>query len=157
ARPRHLPRRAHRGRSPAPPGRPALGAAGAGRRRLMAAPQDPGAEPPLLALVGPPAAGKTEAGIAVAERLGAEIVSVDSMLVYRGMDVGTAKPTPEQRARGPHPLLDVAEPSEPFSVARYQGLAREAAAGIRSRRRPVLLVGGLALYERAVVEDLHFP
>jgi tRNA dimethylallyltransferase len=123
----------------------------------MAAPQDPGAEPPLLALVGPTAAGKTEAGIAVAERLGAEIVSVDSMLVYRGMDVGTAKPTPEQRARVPHHLLDVAEPSEPFSVARYQGLAREAAAGIRSRRRPVLLVGGSALYERAVVDDLDFP
>jgi tRNA dimethylallyltransferase len=123
----------------------------------MAAPQDPGAEPPLLALVGPTAAGKTEAGIAVAERLGAEIVSVDSMLVYRGMDVGTAKPTPEQRARVPHHLLDVAEPSEPFSVARYQGLAREAAAGIRSRRRRVLLVGGSALYERAVVDDLDFP
>ena len=123
----------------------------------MAAPQDPDAEPPLLALVGPTAAGKTEAGIAVAERLGAEIVSVDSMLVYRGMDVGTAKPAPEQRARVPHHLLDVAEPSEPFSVARYQGLAREAVAEIRSRRRRVLLVGGSALYERAVVDDLGFP
>ena len=123
----------------------------------MAAPQDLGAEPPLLALVGPTAAGKTEAGIAVAERLGAEIVSVDSMLVYRGMDVGTAKPAPEQRARVPHHLLDVAEPSEPFSVARYQGLAREAVAEIRSRRRRVLLVGGSALYERAVVDDLGFP
>ena len=123
----------------------------------MAAPQDPGAEPSLLALVGPTAAGKTEAGIAVAERLGAEIVSVDSMLVYRGMDVGTAKPTPEQRARVPHHLLDVAEPSEPFSVARFQELAREAVAEIRSRRRRVLLVGGSALYERAVVDDLDFP
>ena len=123
----------------------------------MAAPQDPGAEPPLLALLGPTAAGKTEAGIAVAERLGAEIVSVDSMLVYRGMEVGTAKPTPEQRARVPHHLLDVAEPSEPFSVARYQELAREAVTGIRSRRRRVLLVGGSALYERAVVDDLGFP
>lgn len=123
----------------------------------MAAPQDLGAEPPLLALVGPTAAGKTEAGIAVAERLGAEIVSVDSMLVYRGMDVGTAKPAPEQRARVPHHLLDVADPSEPFSVARYQGLAREAVAEIRSRRRRVLLVGGSALYERAVVDDLGFP
>jgi tRNA dimethylallyltransferase len=123
----------------------------------MAAPRDPGAEPPLLTLVGPTAAGKTEAGIAVAERLGAEIVSVDSMLVYRGMDVGTAKPTAEQRARVPHHLLDVAEPSEPFSVARYQELAREAVAGIRSRGRRVLLVGGSALYERAVVDDLGFP
>jgi tRNA dimethylallyltransferase len=123
----------------------------------MAAPRDPGAEPPLLTLVGPTAAGKTEAGIAVAERLGAEIGSVDSMLVYRGMDVGTAKPTAAQRARVPHHLLDVAEPSEPFSVARYQELAREAVAGIRSRGRGVLLVGGSALYERAVVDDLGFP
>jgi tRNA dimethylallyltransferase len=123
----------------------------------MAARNGSGAEPPLLALVGPTAAGKTEAGIAVAERLGAEIVSVDSMLVYRGMDVGTAKPTAEQRARVPHHLLDVAEPSEPFSVARYQELAREAVAGIRSRGRRVLLVGGSALYERAVVDDLGFP
>jgi len=123
----------------------------------MAAPKDPRAEPPVLALVGPTAAGKTDAGIAVAERLRAEIVSVDSMLVYRGMDVGTAKPTAEQRARVPHHLLDVAEPSEPFSVARYQELAREAVTGIRSRRRRVLLVGGSALYERAVVDDLGFP
>ena len=69
-----------------------------------------GEEPPLLALVGPTAAGKTGAGIAVAELLGAEIVSVDSMLVYRGMDVGTAKPTAAQRARVRHHLLDVAEP-----------------------------------------------
>jgi tRNA dimethylallyltransferase len=123
----------------------------------MAVRQGSGAEPPLLALVGPTAAGKTEAGIAVAERLGAEIVSVDSMLVYRGMDVGTAKPTAEQRARVPHHLLDVAEPSEPFSVARYQGLARDAVARVRSRGRRVLLVGGSALYERAVVDDLGFP
>jgi tRNA dimethylallyltransferase len=123
----------------------------------MTAPRGTGAEPPLLALVGPTAAGKTEAAIVVAERLGAEIVSVDSMLVYRGMDVGTAKPTPEQRARVPHHLLDVAEPSEPFSVARYQELARDAVTGVRSRRRRVLLVGGSALYERAVVDDLGFP
>lgn len=116
-----------------------------------------GPEPPLLALVGPTAAGKTEAGIAVAERLGAEIVSVDSMLVYRGMDIGTAKPNAEQRARVPHHLIDAAEPSEPFSVARYQELAREAIAGIRRRGRRVLLVGGSALYERAVVDELGFP
>jgi tRNA dimethylallyltransferase len=123
----------------------------------MAARNGSRAEPSVLALVGPTAAGKTEAGIAVAERFGAEIVSVDSMLVYRGMDVGTAKPTAEQRARVPHHLLDVAEPSEPFSVARYQELARDAVAQIRSRGRRVLLVGGSALYERAVVDDLGFP
>ena len=123
----------------------------------MAVRNGSGAGPPLLALVGPTAAGKTEAGLAIAERLGAEIVSVDSMLVYRGMDVGTAKPTAEERARVPHHLLDVAEPSEPFSVARYQELARAAIEGIRSRGRGVLLVGGSALYERAVVDDLDFP
>lgn len=114
-------------------------------------------QPPILALVGPTATGKTRAGIAVAERLGAEIVSVDSMLVYRGMDIGTAKPTAEERARVRHHLLDVAEPSEPFSVARFQYLAREAIAKIRSRGRRVLLVGGSALYERAVVDELVFP
>jgi tRNA dimethylallyltransferase len=123
----------------------------------MAVRDGSGDEPPLLALVGPTAAGKTGAGIEVAELLGAEIVSVDSMLVYRGMDIGTAKPTAAQRARVPHHLLDVAAPSEPFSVARYQELAREAIAGIRGRGRRVLLVGGSALYARAVVDDLRFP
>ena len=112
---------------------------------------------PFLALVGPSASGKTEAAIALAERLGAEIVSVDSMLVYRGMDVGTAKPTPEQLARVPHHLIDVVEPSEPFSVARYQDLCRGAVDGIRDRGGRVLLAGGTALYLRAIVDELSFP
>jgi tRNA dimethylallyltransferase len=112
---------------------------------------------PLLALVGPTASGKTLAAISLAERLGAEIVSVDSMLVYRGMDVGTAKPTPAERARVPHHLIDVAEPSEPFSVAIFQSLARQAVGQIRSRGRRVLLAGGTVLYFRAVVDDLSFP
>ena len=114
-------------------------------------------ERPLLALVGPTASGKTEAGIVVAERLGGELVSVDSMLVYRGMDVGTAKPGPAERARVPHHLLDVADPKEPFSVARYQRLAREAIEGIEARGRRVMLVGGSGLYFRAAVDDLEFP
>src|SRR5688500_16522218 len=88
---------------------------------------------PLLALVGPTASGKTEAGIGLAIALGAEICSVDSMVVYRGMDVGTAKPTPEQRARVPHHLLDLAAPSERFSVARFRSLALPALATIRAR------------------------
>jgi tRNA dimethylallyltransferase len=113
--------------------------------------------PPLLALLGPTASGKSAAAMAVAERLGAEIVSVDSMLVYRGMDVGTAKPTPADLARIPHHLVDVADPSEPFSVSRYQALAREAIEGIRARGRRVLLAGGTVLYVRAVVDDLEFP
>jgi tRNA dimethylallyltransferase len=112
---------------------------------------------PYLALVGPTASGKSEAAIVLAERLGAEIVSVDSMLVYRGMDVGTAKPSPDELARVPHHLVDVADPSEPFSVARYQALAREAVEGIVSRGRRVLLAGGTVLYLRAVVDDLAFP
>jgi tRNA dimethylallyltransferase len=107
----------------------------------------------LLALVGPTASGKTEAALAIAPHLGAEIVSVDSMLVYRGMDVGTGKPTTEQRAAVPHHLLDLAEPSERFTVARFQELARGV---LRSVARP-LLVGGSGLYLRAVVDDLAFP
>jgi tRNA dimethylallyltransferase len=111
----------------------------------------------LPALVGPTASGKSEAGIAIASVLGAEIVSVDSMLVYRGMDVGTAKPTAGERRSVVHHLLDVAEPSEPFSVARYQGLARDALAEIARRGASPLLVGGSGLYLRAVVDDLEIP
>jgi len=112
---------------------------------------------PLLAIVGATASGKTELAIEVADRLGAEIVCADSTTVYRGMDVGTAKPTPEQRARVPHHLVDVAEPSESFTVARYQRLAHPAIEGIRARDRLALLVGGSGLYVRAVVDDLVFP
>ena len=112
---------------------------------------------PLLAIVGPTASGKTELALEVAERLGAEIVCADSTTVYRGMDVGTAKPTPEQRQRVRHHMIDVAEPSDPFTVARYQHLARGAIEDIRGREHDVLLVGGSGLYVRAVVDDLLFP
>jgi tRNA dimethylallyltransferase len=111
----------------------------------------------LLALVGPTASGKTEAALELAGDLGAEIVSVDSMLVYRGMDIGTAKPTPEQRAAVPHRLIDLGEPSEPFSVARYQQLGRAALEEIGERGRRALLVGGSGLYFRSLVDDLEFP
>jgi tRNA dimethylallyltransferase len=110
-----------------------------------------------LALVAPTASGKTQASIELAGRLGAEIVVVDSMTVYRGMDVGTAKPSADQRATVPHHLVDVADPGEPFSVARFRSLALEALAGIRSRGVSPLLVGGSGLYFRAVVDDLEFP
>lgn len=110
-----------------------------------------------LALVGPTASGKTEASLELARRLEAEIILVDSMTLYRGMDVGTAKPSAEERGGIPHHLVDVADPREPFSVARFQALAREALAGIASRGRPALLVGGSGLYFRAVVDDLEFP
>jgi tRNA dimethylallyltransferase len=114
-------------------------------------------EPPLLALVGPTASGKTEAAIELALGFGADIVSVDSMLVYRGMDLGTAKPTAAQRARVPHHLIDLAEPSGPFSVARYQALGLVALADLETRGRPALLVGGSGLYFRSLVDDLEFP
>jgi tRNA dimethylallyltransferase len=128
----------------------------------MSGPDRPPAAPdprpgPVLALVGPTAAGKTELAIAVAERLGAEVVSADAMLVYRGMDIGTAKPTPEERARVPHHLVDLVDPGEEFSVARFQPLARAAIADVLERGRLPLLVGGSGLYFHAVVDEFVFP
>jgi tRNA dimethylallyltransferase len=111
----------------------------------------------LLALVGPTASGKTEASLSIAEALDAEIVCIDSMLVYRGMDIGTAKPTLAQRERVRHHMLDIADPAETFSVARFQQLALDAIGEIHGRRRPALLVGGGGLYYRAVVDGLSFP
>jgi tRNA dimethylallyltransferase len=108
-------------------------------------------------MVGPTASGKTEASIGIAQSLGAEILCVDSMLVYRGMDVGTAKPSSEQRARVPHHLVDAADPGEPFSVARYQALARAAVREIADRGNRALLVGGGGLYYRSIVDGLEFP
>ena len=94
----------------------------------------------------------------MARRLGdVELVSVDSMQVYRGMDVGTAKPTPAERAEVPHHLLDLADPAESFSVARFQAAAAEALAGIEARGHRALLVGGTALYLRALVDSLVLP
>ena len=110
-----------------------------------------------LALVGPTASGKTEASLPVARALGAEIVSVDSMVVYRGMDVGTATPDAADRAAVPHHLVDVADPDASFSVAEFQELARRAIADIELAGRRPLLVGGSGLYFRAVVDDLEFP
>ncbi|HXY71047.1 MAG TPA: tRNA (adenosine(37)-N6)-dimethylallyltransferase MiaA [Actinomycetota bacterium] len=110
-----------------------------------------------LALVGPTACGKTEASIPLARALGAEIVSIDSMVVYRGMDVGTAKPTPAERAAVPHHLLDVVDPAEPFSVAEFGRLAVCAIDDVRAGGALPLLVGGSGLYFRAVVDGLRFP
>jgi tRNA dimethylallyltransferase len=93
----------------------------------------------------------------LAEALGAEIVSVDSMVVYRGLDLGTAKPSVAQRDRVPHHLIDIAEPGEILGVARYQALGREALAGIAARGKRALLTGGSGLYLRALVDHLEFP
>ena len=106
---------------------------------------EPGGGSPPFALVGPTASGKTEASIPLARRLGAEIFCVDSMLVYRGMDVGTAKPSPAQRREVPHHLLDLVEPAQPFSVAEFQAHAKEALATLARRHRAALLVGGSGL------------
>ena len=110
-----------------------------------------------LALVGPTASGKTEAAIAVAEGLGAQIVSIDPALAYRGMDVWTAKPTPEQRARVPHHLIDLADPVAPVGVTRFQRLADDALGRLDAEGVPALLVGASGLYFRAVVDRLEFP
>jgi tRNA dimethylallyltransferase len=109
---------------------------------------------PLFFLVGPTAVGKSAFALELAESLGAEIVSLDSMQVYRGMDVGTAKPTPAERARVPHACLDLVEPSERFDVSRYVEEAGAARARIRARGRRALFVGGTGLYLKAVAQGL---
>lgn len=111
----------------------------------------------VAAVVGATAVGKSRVALDVAEALGAEIVSLDSMQLYRGMDVGTATPTPSDRARVPHHLVDVRDPAEEVTVAQFQALARAAIADIAGRGRLPLLVGGSGLYFRAVVDDLRFP
>lgn len=107
--------------------------------------------PFVAALVGPTASGKTALALALAERLPLEVISCDSQAVYRGMDVGTAKPTPAERAAAPHHLIDVAEVGEDFSVARYMELADAAIAQVRARGRLPLLVGGTGLYLRSLL------
>lgn len=110
----------------------------------------------LLVIVGPTATGKTEAGALLAEALGGEIVSADSMQVYRGMDIGTAKPTADQQSRVPHHVVDVRNPDQPFSVAEYRDLADTALSDTWSRGRQPILVGGSGLYVRAVLEEMDF-
>ncbi len=114
-------------------------------------------KPPLIVILGPTAVGKTEISLQLAERLNGEIVSADSRLFYRGMDIGTAKPTPEERARVPHHLIDVADPDETWSLALFQRAAREAIAAIHARGRLPFLVGGTGQYLRAVYEGWELP
>lgn len=111
----------------------------------------------LIAIVGPTAVGKTAVGIELARSIGGEVISADSMQVYRGMDIGTEKPSPEERKGVPHHMIDVVDPRDPFSVALYQRLAREAIADIQKRDRWPILVGGTGLYVRAVIDPLEFP
>lgn len=105
-------------------------------------------------LAGPTASGKSAAGVALAERIGGEILSLDSMAVYRGMDVGTAKPSDEDRARVPHHLIDLVEPHESFSVADYLRAAEAACRDVVTRGRTPLFVGGTGLYLRSLLRGV---
>lgn len=112
---------------------------------------------PLVVICGPTAVGKTAASVEVAKAVGGEIICADSRTVYRYMDIGTAKPTEEQRRQVPHHLLDVVDPSEVFTVVQFRDLAEEAIRNIHGRGRIPLLVGGTGLYIRAVVDGLTIP
>lgn len=116
-----------------------------------------GGRRPLLALVGQTAVGKTELSLRLAEDFGGEIVSADSRLFYRGMDVGTAKPSPAERAQVPHHLIDIREPDQPLTLGEYQDLAYAAINAVQARGRLPLLVGGAGQYVRAVVEGWGIP
>ena len=110
--------------------------------------------PPAIALMGPTASGKSALAMESAGRLGGEIVSVDSALVYRGLDIGAAKPTPAEQALVPHHLLDVRDPWQPYSAAAFAQDARTAIDGILARGKVPILAGGTGLYFRALLHGL---
>ena len=112
------------------------------------------AETPIVCLMGPTGAGKTACALALAEHLPIEVVSVDSALVYRGLDIGTAKPDPVQRGRVRHHLIDICDPAESYSAARFRQDARACIEDILARGRLPLLVGGTGLYFRALLDGL---
>lgn len=130
---------------PAPAGGPAILTAGAG----MAV-----SSTPILLILGPTASGKSALALALAERMGAHILSVDSMQVYRGMDIGTAKPTPAERERVRHYLIDLVGPNEPFTVARFVEQADEVIRDCAARSIPLIATGGTPLYYKALFEGL---
>jgi tRNA dimethylallyltransferase len=113
-----------------------------------------GADFRALALTGPTASGKSAAALAMAQELGAEIVSVDSALVYRGMDIGTAKPSAAERAAVPHHLIDIRDPLQAYSAAEFASDAKRLVGEINARGKPALLVGGTMLYFKALFEGL---
>src|SRR5438477_9210294 len=114
----------------------------------------PDAKPRAIALAGPTASGKSAAALAIARERDAEIVSVDSALVYRGMDIGTAKPSHDERARVPHHLIDIIEPTQAYSAAQFVADAGRLIAEISARGHWPLLVGGTMLYFKALFEGL---
>ena len=116
----------------------------------------------VVSIVGPTASGKTGLGIAVAKALAckgeqAEIINADAYQMYRGMDIGTAKPTAEEQAAVPHHLIDIIDPDDTMTVARFQQLARRTIAELQSRGIRPILVGGSGLYARAAIDDISFP
>jgi tRNA dimethylallyltransferase len=115
------------------------------------------ADLPVIAVVGPTATGKSELAIAIAQHLGAEIINADSMQLYVGMDIGTAKVPPEERGGIVHHLLDVWPIAKSAAVAEYQALARATIAAVHSRGRLPVLVGGSGLYLRGALDHLEFP
>jgi len=112
---------------------------------------------PLVVIVGPTAVGKSALAIELCQRFDGEIVSADSRQIYRGLDIGTAKPTPQERAQVPHHLVDLIAPDEQLSLAQYQELAYKAIADIHARGKLPFLVGGTGQYVRAVVEGWGIP
>ena len=113
-------------------------------------------QPKLVVITGPTASGKTALGVALAQRLGGEVVSADSMQIYRGMDIGTAKPTPEEMQGVPHHMIDIADPTENYSVSRYVEEADAAVRGILSRGRLPIVAGGTNLYIDSLIAGLDF-
>ncbi|MGW8225269.1 MAG: tRNA (adenosine(37)-N6)-dimethylallyltransferase MiaA [Anaerolineales bacterium] len=113
--------------------------------------------PPLVVILGPTAVGKTGLAIQLARRMNGEIVSADSRLLYRGMDIGTAKPNLEQRRQVPHHLIDVADPDQIWSLTLFKQKAQEAIGDIQARNQLPFLVGGTGQYIRAIVEDWQIP
>jgi len=124
---------------------------------MPAEPPTPSAAAALWVIVGPTAVGKTAFALELAEAVGGEIVSADSRLLYRGMDIGTAKPSPEELARVPHHLIDVTTPDQPWPLPQYQAAALKAIRDIQACGRQPLLVGGTGQYIRAVVEGWDIP
>jgi tRNA dimethylallyltransferase len=112
---------------------------------------------PVVAVVGPTAAGKSELSLSLAHALDGEVVNADSMQLYRGMDIGTAKLSPAERASVPHHLLDIWPVTQTASVSEYQALARGTIDDIRARGRTPIVVGGSGLYVRAAIDKLQFP
>lgn len=113
--------------------------------------------PKIVVIVGPTASGKSALAVRLAKKVGGEIVSADSRLLYKGMDIGTAKPTPRQMAAAPHHLIDIVPPSKTLTLADYKRRAIRAIRGILKRGRVPIVVGGTGLYVRAIVENLEIP